>query len=349
MAVRTDKGACADARADTGTGTVARTGAGAPPDGAGARGGPGGRAELLPFGRAATELGLLPRELELAVQLGLVLTEPPQRSGGRRRVARAEVARLRAAEGAGGARAAAVALRERLRLVGTVSGAEELGVAPARFTRLARAGCFAPARFSVNRYRRVVWLYLAAEVAAFGEREPGLLRGPLPPAMRAALAGGADGRARGWRQRRVEQLLAERVDAWERAGAYAAVLSDAELAEEVPDAAERARVVERRAELVAPVRGGSETARRTAAGVLLAETDEEALGFRLGLAVELQAARAERGAPPAAHHPGPAALPSPAAPPGGAPPARPAGATRPRRGSLGWLRRGRRRRTGLPR
>ncbi|WP_407563574.1 DUF6397 family protein [Streptomyces sp. 184] len=327
----------------------AGAGAGA---GAGARtvGGAGERAEPLPFGRAAAELGLLPRDLELAVQLGLVLTEPPRRAGERRRVARAEVARLRAQDGAGGAGAGAepAALRERLRLVGTVAGAEELGISPVRFTRLARAGCFAPARFYVNRYRVVVWLYLAAEVAEFGEREPGLLRGVLPPAMRGELADGADGRARGWRQRRVEQLLAERVDPWERAGAYAAVLSDAELAEEVPDAGERACVVERRAELVAPVRGGSEAARRVAEGVLLAESDAEALGFRLGLAVELNAARVERTLLPASPLPAPAAPPG-GAPPGGAPPARPAGSARPRRGSLNWLRAGRRRRTGLPR
>ncbi|AZM44809.1 hypothetical protein DMB38_02335 [Streptomyces sp. WAC 06738] len=330
---------------------VVRTGAGARTAGAA-----GERAELLTFGRAAAELGLLPRELELAVQLGLVPTEPPQRAGGRRRVARAEVARLRAEDGAGGAggAGAAAALRERLRLVGTVAGAEELGISSVRFTRLARAGCFAPARFYVNRYRVVVWLYLATEVERFGEREPGLLRGPLPPAMRAELAEGADARARGWRQRRVEQLLSERVDPWERAGAYAAVLSDAELAEEVPDAGERARVVEHRAELVAPARGGSETARRAAEGVLLAETDAEALGYRLGLAVELQAARASYATPGPALPPeaSPAPLPAPCAappPPGGAPPARPAGATRPRRGSLNWLRRGRRRRTGLPR
>ncbi|WBB60639.1 DUF6397 family protein [Streptomyces sp. WMMC500] len=332
-----------------------RTGAGT---GARAAGDAEEPAEPLPFGRAAKELGLLPRELELAVQLGLVLTEPPRRAGGRRRVARAEVARLRAGDsaggpggpggttgGAGGAGACAVtaALRERLRLVGTVAGAEELGISAGRFTRLARAGCFAPARFYVNRYRVVVWLYLATEVERFGEREPGLLRGPLPPAMRAELADGADARARGWRQRRVEQLLAERVDPWERAGAYAAVLSDAELAEEVPDAGERARIVEHRAELVVPVPGGSETARRVAEDVLLAESDAEALGFRLGLAVELQAARAERPVPQAAP------LRAPAAPPGGAPPARPGGGNRPRRGSLTWLRRGRRRRTGLPR
>ncbi|WP_326794688.1 DUF6397 family protein [Streptomyces sp. NBC_01808] len=332
---------------------VVRTGAGT---GARTAGAAGERAEPLTFGRAAAELGLLPRELELAAQLGLVPTEPPQRAGGRRRVARAEVARLRAEDGAGGAGPAA-ALRERLRLVGTAAGAEELGISSVRFTRLARAGCFAPARFYVNRYRVVVWLYLATEVERFGEREPGLLRGPLPPAMRAELAEGADVRARGWRQRRVEQLLSERVDPWERAGAYAAVLSDAELAEEVPDAGERARVVEHRAELVAPARGGSETARRAAEDVLLAESDAEALGYRLGLAVELQAARVDYATPPPSLSPEastspaplPAPLPAPPAPPGGAPPARPAGGIRPRRGSLNWLRRGRRRRTGLPR
>ncbi|AUH45250.1 DUF6397 family protein [Streptomyces sp. CMB-StM0423] len=334
---------------------VVRTGASA---GARTAGAAGERAELLTFGRAAAELGLLPRELELAAQLGLVPTEPPQRAGGRRRVARAEVARLRAEDGAGGVGAAA-ALRERLRLVGTAAGAEELGISSVRFTRLARAGCFAPARFYVNRYRVVVWLYLAAEVERFGEREPGLLRGPLPPAMRGELAEGADVRARGWRQRRVEQLLSERVDPWERAGAYAAVLSDAELAEEVPDARERARVVEHRAELVATARGGSETARRAAEDVLLAESDAEALGYRLGLAVELQAARVDYAtpSPPVSPDPSlatapaplPVLLPAPPAPPGGAPPARPAGGARPRRGSLNWLRRGRRRRTGLPR
>ncbi|WP_435852336.1 DUF6397 family protein [Streptomyces sparsogenes] len=129
---------------------------------------PGGAEETVAFARAARELGLKLSELELAVQLGEVRAVAVGAVGTvgamGRRVARAELLRVAAAEGFPGA------LRARLRVVGTAEGAELMGISPGRFTRLARGGFLTPVRFYVNRYRAVVWLYPAAELAAFANR-----------------------------------------------------------------------------------------------------------------------------------------------------------------------------------
>ncbi|MFD6989966.1 DUF6397 family protein [Streptomyces sp. NPDC059943] len=129
--------------------------------------------ETLAAGRAAQELRLKRGEFELATQMGHVRTVGGALSG-RRRVARGEVERLRRAAGFPDA------LRERVRTVGTAEGAELMDISPGRFTRLARAGYLVPVRFYLNRYRAVVWLYLAEELRAFASSEPGLLTGRLP-------------------------------------------------------------------------------------------------------------------------------------------------------------------------
>ncbi|MYT25698.1 hypothetical protein GTW69_36445, partial [Streptomyces sp. SID7760] len=82
-----------------------------------------------------------------------------------------------------------------------------LGISPGRFTRLARCGHITPVGYRINRYRAVVWLYLAAELREFADREPGMLRGSAPPADRELLAAKADLRPRKWRGRHVGLLL----------------------------------------------------------------------------------------------------------------------------------------------
>nr|WSW47195.1 DUF6397 family protein [Streptomyces sp. NBC_01001] len=183
--------------------------------------------------RAAGELGLTRTEFALAVQLGIVRAGPPA-PGGAARYTRAELDRIRSADGFPGA------LRGR---VETVAGAEAaggvLGIGPGRFTRLARCGHITPVGYRINRYRVVVWLYLAAELREFAAREAGMLRGSAPPADRELMAAGADLRPRKWRARHVGLLLRRTADPWERAAVLASVLPADELREAVPDPAER--------------------------------------------------------------------------------------------------------------
>lgn len=145
--------------------------------------------ETLAAGRAAQELRLKRGEFELAAQLGHVRTVGGLVSG-RRRVARGEIERLRRSPGF------PEALRERVRTVGTAEGAELLGVSSGRFTRLARAGYLVPVRFYLNRYRAVVWLYLAEDLRLFASGEPGLLTGRLPRTRTGEGAGRTRGRTR---------------------------------------------------------------------------------------------------------------------------------------------------------
>ncbi|MFJ3173176.1 DUF6397 family protein [Streptomyces roseus] len=196
------------------------------------------RAEPLPDAavggaRAAEELGLTRPEFARAVQLGIVRAGPPAQ-GGAARYARAELERIRSAEGFPDA------LRER---VETVAGAEAagavVGISPGRFTRLARCGHITPVGYRINRYRAVVWLYLAAELREFADREPGMLRGSASPADRELLAAQADLRPRKWRGRHVGLLLRRTADPWERAAVLASVLPEEELRRAVPDPAER--------------------------------------------------------------------------------------------------------------
>ncbi|MET9359679.1 DUF6397 family protein [Streptomyces sp. NPDC006632] len=179
-------------------------------------------------GAAARELELRRGEFELAVQLGHIRTVPDP-GGGHRRVTAREVARLRAA------RDFPEALREKVRTVGTSEGADLLGVAPGRFTRLARTGRLTPVRCYLNRYRAVVWLYLADDVVELALREPEVLSGRHPEPDR-----GQDWRPRNWRGRRIAMLARQSDDQWELAAAIASALDGAHLADIVQDPYERA-------------------------------------------------------------------------------------------------------------
>ncbi len=111
-----------------------------------------------------------------------------------------------------------------------------------RFSRLARLGLLVPVSFYLNRYRAVVWLYLADElrqVAAATENaraaQGAYARDPAEPA-----GGGVDLRARNWRGRHLGFLLRQAEDPWARAGAVAALLAPVEVADVVKDPYERA-------------------------------------------------------------------------------------------------------------
>lgn len=240
-------------------------------------------------GRAAQELGLRRAQFELAVHLGLI-TVVGAPGGGRPRVREEEIARLREQPGFPDG------LAERVRTVGTAEGAGLLDIAPARFTRLARAGCVSPVTFYLNRYRAVVWLYLADELAAFAAREPELLAGRTPPGMRTMLESGADWRARNWRSQRIDRLLNRTRDPWARSAVQASALDPVQLAEVVDDPYERAYLVRVRPE---PVFGrpGSMAAREAMGELTLADDPDEILWRRVNLTLELDRARADRPAP----------------------------------------------------
>ncbi|MFH8573578.1 DUF6397 family protein [Streptomyces sp. NPDC017993] len=248
--------------------------------------------QALAMGRAARELELRTGEFELAAQLGEVRTIPAGQDGrpgspgplARRRVPAEEIARLQAEPGFPDA------LRERVRTVGTTEAAELMGIGPGRFLRLTRAGCFGPVRFYVNRFGAVVWLYLAAEVAAFADREPELMRGNTPAAMRVMLDGGQDWRARQWRSRRVAQLMGETDDPWESAAIIAAVLPPEELASVAEDPLERS-LLRRLRPAFASVITATAAAREAFAQVLTAEEFDEVMWYRVNLSRALEAAR----------------------------------------------------------
>jgi uncharacterized protein DUF6397 len=252
--------------------------------------------ESVTISRAARELGLKQREAELAVQLGEVRGHAgPQPD--RPRLPSAELARLAADP------EAVRALRDRLRLVGTAEGAALLGVAPGRFTRLARTGCLSPVAFSVNRYRAVVWLYLAHELRTFAELRPELLAGRHPQDLRDAVRAGADLRARNWRARRSGQLVRLAGGPWERAAARSAVLADADLRPTVPDPAEQERLRALRPRLDM-LRSTSPVVRRIADGLSLAADEDEIGWCRYLLTAALEEARAAEQQPVAAQQPG---------------------------------------------
>ncbi len=245
-------------------------------------------ARSVPFGAAAKELRLKPREFELAVRLGVVRTLPAAPHG-KRRVAREEIERHTADAGF------PEALRARVWTLGTTEGAALMGISPSRFGRLARAGRFAPVTFYVNRYRAVVWLYLAAELAEFADREPDLLTGRVPLAMREALDAGEDRRARGWRHRRREELIAQTEDPWERAASTAALLDLDQLSEAVPDSYERTHLRTLRPDL-SPVRTDAVAARDVIEKLTIADDPDEIAWLRFRLTVQLEEAREVRPA-----------------------------------------------------
>ncbi|WP_329377548.1 DUF6397 family protein [Streptomyces sp. NBC_01716] len=275
--------------------------------------------ETLAAGRAAQELRLRRGEFELATQLGHVRTVGGAVSG-RRRVARGEVERLRRAPGF------PETLRERVRTVGTAEGAGLMDISPGRFTRFARAGYLVPVRFYLNRYRAVVWLYLAEELRAFASSEPGLLTGRLPRTATGAPQADSEGdgaagkepgavedcRPRNWRGRRIGLLLHESDDRWERAAIVGSVLDPVQLAELVPDPYERACLNRLRPDL-APGRPGSEAGRETVQRLLTADDPDEINWHRSSLTALLADARRDRQAPrPSGTSPMEAEAPQPA-------------------------------------
>lgn len=282
------------AESDPGRGEAAqvdaRAGAGAGgADGVSGRDEAAATAPTVAAGRAARDLGLRRAEFEIAVHLGLIEVVTA-RDGGRPRVPEEEIARLRKVPGFPGGMA------ERVRTVGTAEGAALLGIAPARFTRLARAGCFCPVTFYLNRYRAVVWLYLADELSAFAAREPELLGGRAPVEMRALLESGVDRRPRNWRSQRIDRLVSRSRDPWARAAVQASALDPVQLAEVVDDPYERAYLARVRPE---PVFGRpvSPAAREAMAELLPADEPDEILWRRVGLTLELDRAREDRPAP----------------------------------------------------
>ena len=273
--------------------------------------------------RAARELGLRRSEFDLAVHLGQIRTVPDEGGGGRR-VTRSELDRLRATGGFPDS------LRRRVRLVGTTEGAEVMGIPVGRFTRLARLGLFSPVRFYLNRYRAVVWLYLADELEEFttvGDNTPLLTARCLPEGLRGMLDEGVDLRARNWRGRHRGFLLRLAEDPWESAGALAAFLDPVRIAQLVPDPYERSHL--HRFRPGAPAHGAQGTpAARLIEKIMTADDPAEIAWLTTELTGVLQDARRFQPAPR------PAARETPSAPPPTEPAPREAS-----RGLLGWLRR----------
>ncbi|MFJ6701050.1 DUF6397 family protein [Streptomyces sp. NPDC091272] len=235
--------------------------------------------------RAARELGLRRGEFDLAVQLGRIRTVASGEGG--RRVSHEEMDRLREQE------ATATPLRERMRTAGTTEGAALLHISRARFTGLARAGYLSPARFYLNRYRAVVWLYLVEELTDFKVRHPELLTGNYPLAVRTAVATGEDRRARNWRSRRIGQLLGRTEDPWEQAAVFSSFLAPRDLDQVLDDPQEAAHLAGLRSAPVAAV-PRNPAARDVVHRLLVAEEDDEITWVRLSLSLSLTEARANR-------------------------------------------------------
>ncbi|MFF1545936.1 DUF6397 family protein [Streptomyces sp. NPDC058291] len=242
-------------------------------------------------GRAARELELKRVDLDLAVHLGRVRTVPDEAGGGRR-VPRAELDRLRAQPGFPDS------LRESLLTVGTAEGAALLDVAPTRFTRLARLGLVTPVRFYLNRYRVVVWLYLAEELRQFAADRTNafLLTGRTPEVLRGQLAAGVDLRPRNWRGRHLGFLLRQAEGPWQYAGVLAGFLDPLHVAEIVRDPYERSHLNRFRPGPPAHCTPGTPAA-HLVEKVMTAQDADEIDWLRSDLSRTLDEARADQPAP----------------------------------------------------
>ncbi|WP_328429322.1 DUF6397 family protein [Streptomyces sp. NBC_00443] len=279
--------------------------------------------------RAARELGVKRGELDLAIHLGLIRTVPDEGGGGRR-VPRSEIDRVSSGRGF------PESLVDRVRVVGTTEGADLIDVSPGRFTRLARLGLVVPVKWYFNRYRAVVWLYLAEELKRFAadeENGPVLTGRRMPEGLRGTLDAGVDLRPRNWRGRHRGFLLRMAEDPWESAGALAAFLDPVQIAELVPDPYERSHV--NRFRPGPPVSGapGSPSA-LIAEKLVTADDPDEISLLRAELAAVLQEARDRRPAP----RPTTKRAPAPAHDAGHLRASRPVEPESPR-GLLSWLRR----------
>ncbi|MFF5498547.1 DUF6397 family protein [Streptomyces aquilus] len=274
--------------------------------------------------RAARELGLKRNEFDLGVHLGHIRTVPDEGGGGRR-VPRTELDRLRADGDF------PEAFQQRVRVVGTTEGADLMDIPAGRFTRLARLGVVAPVRFYLNRYRAVVWLYLAEELEQFAadERNTPLLHARrTPEGMRGLLAEGVDLRPRNWRARYREFLLRTADGPWESAGALAAFLDSAQIAELVRDPYERSFLHGFRP--LPPHQGAPGTpAAQLTEKIMTADDPDEIGRLRADLARAMEDARTLRPAPRSTGE-----RPTPPL----SPPEQAASRQAPR-GLMGWLRR----------
>ncbi|MDQ1043414.1 DUF6397 family protein [Streptomyces sp. V4I2] len=289
--------------------------------------------------RAARELGLRRGEFDLAVHLGHIQTVPDEGGGGRR-VPRSEIDRLCTHEGF------PESLQERVKAVGTTEGAAVMKVPPGRFTRLARLGLVVPVTFYLNRYRAVVWQYLAEELRQFAadEKNTRLLTARMPEGLRDQLDAGLDLRVRNWRGRHLGFLLRQAGDPWEQAGAVAAFLDPLQIAEIVPDPYERSHLNRFRPGPPAHGAPGSPAA-HLAERIMTADDPDEIGWLRADLARALEEAREHRPAPRPAtkSRPAPPSIPATKPVPGAAhrhSPVPEEPQPRPPRKLLGWLRRG---------
>ncbi|WP_253913788.1 DUF6397 family protein [Streptomyces mayonensis] len=252
--------------------------------------------------RAARELGVKRSEFDLAVHLGRIRTVPGDAGDGRR-VGRDEIERIRSAEDF------PRGFRSAVRVVGTTEGAALMEVTKARFTRLARLGLLVPVSFYVNRYRTVVWLYLADELHQFAAdgRNARLLKGRTPEGLRGQLDEGLDLRPRNWRGRDLGCLLRQADDPWARAAAVASLLDTAEVPEVVTDPYERSHL--RRFRPVRQLSGSpGSPAAQLAEEIMTAADPDEIEWLRADLADAVATARRQCSAPR------PAALTGPARP-----------------------------------
>lgn len=256
--------------------------------------------------RAARELGLKRGELDLAVHLGLIRTVPDEGGGGRR-VPGAEIDRLSTADGV------PESFLDRVQVVGTTEGADVMNVPAGRFTRLARLGLVVPVKFYLNRYRAVVWLYLAEELkqlAADEKNAPLLKARRMPEGPRSLLDAGVDLRPRNWRGRQRGFLLRLAEDPWESAGALAAFLDPVQVAEIVPDPYERSHLNRFRPGPPGSGAPGSPGA-LIAERIMTADDPDEISLLRADLAAVLEEARERRPAPrPTAKRPQPPTHPA---------------------------------------
>ncbi|GAA4787551.1 DUF6397 family protein [Streptomyces ziwulingensis] len=260
---------------------------------------------LVALGRAARELGLRRGEFDIAMGLGRIRTVPDDRGGGRS-VPQAEIDRIRAREGFG------TALRDSVRTVGTTQGAALMEIPKARFTRLARLGLLVPVRFYLNRYRAVVWLYLADELERFAadDRHTALLTGRMSEELLDRLRAGQDRRPRNWRGRHLGFLLRQADGPWARAAAVASLLGPAEVAAVVADPGERDLLDRFRPAPAAHGAPGSPAA-DAAEEIMTAADPDEIDWLRADLTRAVSDARDHQPAPdrttdpPAAHRPAP--------------------------------------------
>ena len=146
-------------------------------------------------------------------------------------------------------------------------------------------------RCYLNRYRAVVWLYLADELVELALREPELLSGRHPEPD-----GGQDWRARNWRGRRIAMLARQTDDQWEQAAAVASALDGAHLAEIVRDPYERACLRRLQPETFR-IHPESAIAQGIVDRVLLADEPDEIEWYRLRLVEALADARDQCPAP----------------------------------------------------